>query len=531
MGENEVVLRNHSNGITQGFVGEGRCADQQTPYWFGLQFHCNTANNTGTNFHSREANGAPPNEQSIHTIRGYQGEGTFGASNVFSGLEDMHFRITTTTTIVPFIRYIHASGQAPENFTQYGSGFNYLQRKQRDGYIICGAAGEEPHYIHTHDMWPELRDRILTKKMAYGNSRYLYDQLIDAGSTDEVVQEIVNSWPQSVWELRDYLLARSPYLSVTSLKELINRSYVPDAIKTEICIANPDATRSDNFLHWAEFEADYPLPGYLIQTIEDSWDTYTYRTAMEYQLAEKHMIYTQTVYQGIHCLLNDTAHAHPDTLRWVWQQLRTDGARYAEAALLLGQQKYASADSVIMAMPEERDMDPMQLDERARMLKYIRVLGDAAGVGRNEYQLLQPELDSLVTVVGLHYDRPAVWADNLLCKAYGQCRAPYTGPVGAPKSLPYRDLTRPEEALSNSTFRLQPNPTRDDVVFFYDLEGASSGTIVIRDPAGKVLSSMLLSVGTEQANWNSVGLSPGLYLVEYHKEGTLISTERLIVQQ
>jgi hypothetical protein len=55
--------------------------------------------------------------------------------------------------------------------------------------------------------------------------------------------------------LRDYLLDLSPYLSVDALKELVSQD-VPVAMKAEILVANPDATRTDWFLRWAQHEAN-----------------------------------------------------------------------------------------------------------------------------------------------------------------------------------------------------------------------------------------------------------------------------------
>ena len=127
-----------------------------------------------------------------------------------------------------------------------------------------------------------------------------------------------------------------------------------------------------------------------------------------------------------------------DTLRWAWQQLRTNGARYAEAAILLEHGLYEEADSLVEAMPEERELRPGELDERGRMLTYINVLATAAADNRNAHQLNTHEVAQLEQMIGTNYDRPSNWASNLLCASYKKCRAPYTGPTSSPKSLRVR---------------------------------------------------------------------------------------------
>lgn len=188
----------------------------------------------------------------------------------------------------------------------------------------------------------------------------------------------------------------------------------------------------------------------------------------------------------MHYLQDDTVAVNSDSLLWAWRQLRTNGARYSEAAILMAESRFAEADSVIQAMPVEREMRPGELNERGRMLKYIDILGGAASNGRNLYQLHSSEVDSLKNMIGDHYDRPAVWASNLLCKVYNKCRAPYTGPSPTPKSMNVRDLTQPEESVRTGSFGLQPNPTRDVVYFQYEhlAEGAKA-MIVIRQLNGR----------------------------------------------
>ncbi len=105
------------------------------------------------------------------------------------------------------------------------------------------------------------------QKLLYGNTRYLYDQLIDGGNTDEVLAEIMAAWPQDAWDLRNYLLSRSPYLTVDVLKEMMDKPGFPEAMKAEICIANPDATRQEGFIKWLEYECLYPPSQSLIASI------------------------------------------------------------------------------------------------------------------------------------------------------------------------------------------------------------------------------------------------------------------------
>jgi hypothetical protein len=275
------------------------------------------------------------------------------------------------------------------------------------------------------------------------------------------------------------------------------------------------------------------LPGYLADAVEASWNTRTYRTTLEESVADKHTRLTQLVGRAIHLLQTDTVPPPPDTLRWVWQQLRTNRARYSEAALLIGQGKLNIARAVIEAMPAEKDQKAPEEQERQRMLTYIDVLASAASDGRNAYKLTSTEVQELEDMVGTHYDRPANWASNLLCAVYGKCRAPYTGDVPLPKSSRGRTRDASVPMHSVSAYGLQPNPTRSHVSFTYnDPEHAEeAGHIVVRDLAGRTMTTLLMNGPQGQQALDAGGLAPGTYVVEYLRSGEVVHTEKLIVQQ
>lgn len=71
----------------------------------------------------------------------------------------------------------------------------------------------------------------------------------------------------------------------------------------------------------------------------------------------------------------------------MWQQLRTNAARYAEAGLLMSMEDHAGALAVLQAMAQERPLRDMEEAERGRMAAYIEVLQAAANDERDACQL------------------------------------------------------------------------------------------------------------------------------------------------
>ena len=254
---------------------------------------------------------------------------------------------------------------------------------------------------------------------------------------------------------------------------------------------------------------------------------------LEENIADKHTRLNQAVNRAIEILQTDTVPPPPDSLRWAWQQLRTNRARYSEAALLLGLGDHAGAQAVVEAMPAEREPKAPEEQERQRMLTYISVLRTAADDGRNHYQLTSAEVTELETMIGTHYDRPSNWASNLLCAAYGKCRAPYTGDVAVPKAGRTRERSVEPAQAGASAYGLQPNPARNWVTFNYNTHDSNSnaGRIEVRDLSGRMVTSLMMNGPQGQQIFDTRGIAPGTYLVRYLSGGELVHAERLIIQQ
>ena len=241
---------------------------------------------------------------------------------------------------------------------------------------------------------------------------------------------------------------------------------------------------------------------------------------------------TQATNHLLYLYQRDTLRNNPDSLRWVWRQLRTNAARYAEAGSLIGQGRLTDAHDLVDAMPDERSMNQEELDERARMLTYIDILSTAADHDRTPYQLDSQEVSDLDDMVGDNYDQPSAWASNLLCTVYRICRSPYTGGDGGERR-PLQQTSGNAQPTSRSTsqFSLQPNPARGWVAFNYQLPKPSpQGQIVVRDFTGRPVAQLPMNAQQGQQVLDTRGLAAGTYLVEYRDAAMTLHADKLVIE-
>ncbi len=185
---------------------------------------------------------------------------------------------------------------------------------------------------------------------------------------------------------------------------------------------------------------------------------------LESTLAFHHTEMTQSATIMIARYSNDSTGVQLDSMRFVWQQIRTTAARYAEALSLMEGLAYDQARAVVEAIPQEHQLKPKELTERDKMLTVIDLLIPVFASGRSEAELSLAEQDQLEQLTYSSFDRAAIWGQNLLCFHYQRCRPPFTGgDDGEPKSLPQVQLGN----TSILKLRVAPNPSSSWVEISY----------------------------------------------------------------
>ncbi len=539
---NDVVFRNTGANLLRGFVGEGVCASLAPSYTpvIGLQLKCNINQNNEWNLVSRKANDEDDDLQDLHTIRANQGESNLPMDNQFDGWDGTNDKwdFLVTTTYTP-ISYWHRNSGVDPFVPQVSSdpviaAQNFLMNPQQVIVTPTNTCNKRIQRLPglSDGLSPgEVKEFIETEKIAYGTTRYLYDQLIDGGSTDEVVQEITDAWPQDAWDLRAYLMSKSPYLSTSVLKDLNAQNKLPQAMYVEVCAANPDATKADGFTAWLKSEAPHPLPDYMVATIEDSWNVRTYRTNLELTMADRHASMSQAGNLLIEVYSGDTVYDPQDSLRMLWQEIRTPAARYAEAIAWMQRGEFDFARNLVAGIPQEHTkLREKELSERDRMLALIDLLKAFDQADRELDELTLAEQDQLESISQGSSDRAATWAQNLLCFHYDRCAAPYTGEAGdgGPKA---RALVNEVEPSDVAILTISPNPSATWSAVNIVLSNTDDhASLVVMDLAGKVVQRQRLAHATQQVVLDTRGLAPGAYLVELRSDNASLAQEKLIVQ-
>ena len=332
--------------------------------------------------------------------------------------------------------------------------------------------------------------------------------------------------------MRDYLLSLSPYLSLEALKAAMMKPEFPAAMKAEVCIANPDAVKKEGFMDWLRHECPYAPGESLLETIEASWDTQTYRTQLEAALAYDHGEMTQAANLLLQYHQSDTVE-HVDSLRGVWQLLRTPAARYAEALTYVQEKQFAQAVAIVESIPLEHDLRDKEESERGHMLDLLSAFENIHATSGSYSKMTAGDVATIQAIIGTYHDRATNWAQNILCWYHGQCQPPWTGGEmgdNTPKSR--RMETANEAGPKPVCLRLYPNPSSNWTTAEIELATEpKNAALVVQDIAGRVLQRLVVSNRATQMVLDSRSLAPGSYRVDLSNDGTILHSETLIIRQ
>lgn len=195
----------------------------------------------------------------------------------------------------------------------------------------------------------------------------------------------------------------------------------------------------------------------------------------------------------------------------------------------LQEDNFDSAYAVMDRLPVEFKLKAKEVNEKDRTKQYIGLVQGWRMAGRTDAELKESEVAALEAFAEGQYDRPAEWAQNLLCFGYGRCRAPLTGGFDRPQ--PRMVAVATADAPTSAGLSIHPNPANSWVAFNYNLQALPDhAELIVRDAAGREVYRAALQASEQQQLWDTREVASGTYNAVLVNSGHLLCTEKLIVK-
>ncbi|MCG9910089.1 MAG: T9SS type A sorting domain-containing protein [Flavobacteriales bacterium] len=373
------------------------------------------------------------------------------------------------------------------------------------------------------------KTEFFSAKSNYDDVRYVYDNLLNGGNTQSTLQQVENSWPAQAWELRNQLLAKSPFLGMEVLYGVAERTDVlPHALMLEVFMANPHCAKDRRFLAYLE-NKPVPMPVWMISLLAGN-TARTLKDDLEAAMSQQAVVWATAADEIIHHYLSDETDYSPDSaLAWV-NRKTTYVAKLQKSDLSAANTAYGDALADIQLIRDSfvKLPDELTADLNSREDLYTLL----AGFGQDYWAL-----DTAAQLTLLNFALSGKMAGhteaaNILRFFYGYA-IDHTLFAEEPEPKSIKNSTTGNTHHDALLMKVYPNPGNEYVVFEYILPDlpplGNEFWAEILDLEGRVLFSESLN-GTKGVKTIDVsGFKSGAYLYRLSgKTGTLESGTLII---
>jgi hypothetical protein len=359
----------------------------------------------------------------------------------------------------------------------------------------------------------ELKDSFYSYQYNYDNYNSLFHQLIDEGSTPGILEDIENSDPSEAEILRARMLALSPYVSLDALYSLANQGTLPNVYLLEVIMANPEASRNEQFIEFLRNSAPSPFPEFMITLIQNSWQGATLRSALENNISSTHGQMTNiqndilTISRVMSTFFNEDS-----IFSWM-QKVPSLRNSYSVIEYLLNKKDYQQSLAILNSLPLTFNFS--ELDE-LEYSSYTALYNFKKNLLENNIEINQLDSTRITQLKEIadipDYCFPRAMARSALCFFYNICYS--NGERNLPEVPQNRFKPLSDELTDESkSIVVYPNPARDYVAFYYKLDNKNEvKEILVADIMGKPVYRNAIKGSTGQHVWNTEKIADGQYI-------------------
>ncbi len=509
----------------------------------GLEFRCNNFINNltdvyvGTNFNwaQRVARGGVRKNQGNPDPRGVSFTLTQDlAGNLFSsGTQHTYDVNNSFSEAVNYYHHAAAAGLRTEpdlnqNVNTFDAGVSYAEANACPTRLAVRPEGDTSLAI-SYSYTAATAD--LTQYAALADSiKDLMEQLVDGGNTLALQVQILFTEAHEYYQLYQDLLAQSPYLSLSTLEEVVRREDFPDLMLRNIFMANPQAAK-EPYLMDLLTELHPGMPQQMVDDILDGKDNFG---ALELLQIE----YSNHISRGLRAAdrkleLYKTDESTTDNLyadaKAVLQAVELPYYQYRRAELEYRMGNPTGAAAILEAVGNSEGLDEDQREEHRDHTAWFNLMSELEG--GDLCHCTGGQLDALATM-GLSAAHSSALARSVL--AFREVEVEYTEPMVIPPALAAKkairaNATGTQTAYANS---LYPNPAHAYFIIEVDpqLYRGPGMRVEVTDPGGRLLLSR--DMNEQIAYLSTAQLPNGVYGIEV-KSGThtLLHTKVVVAKR
>jgi hypothetical protein len=356
--------------------------------------------------------------------------------------------------------------------------------------------------------------------------------LVDGGNTEGTKDMVENAWPDETMEVRDDLMAKSPYLSDEVMLSAVKQQVVlPSVIVTEILVANPHSAKSDTLLN--EFFAREDVTNSQLDEVEVNRMVTGAKESLESKLTGYRGKRDYSLSQLIHSYYTDTLMKNPnDSVITLLQPLEYPTARYKLAEALFHKKDFQQAIDVLDDLAEEQSIFGDELEQHNQFRSMYAWWQTVHNSGKNLFSLTESDLTTLQGIYTQSAGKARAMTHNMII-ALGLID--YQEPYILPEPELKNEKVRPRKAerrIGVPALNVFPNPAKEYMIIECVTESIPSTKMLqILDSNGKLVMVQNLDRLSGYSVVDLRQLPAGVYMGNVVVDGKLHSTIKVILNR
>lgn len=399
--------------------------------------------------------------------------------------------------------------------------------------VVTTAPSNSCPLTYTHGIVIGHPGKMVQKLGEMQELAYTYTQIIDDGNTQGTINEIELTWSEDAWELREQLIARSPYNSEAVLIAAIDKNIMPHGMLLEVLLSNPDALRSGDVIKEVETALIDPMPQYMIDLLYASRDETTLRTNMESALSVLHAEVSDLQKRTMHQeYFKDEDSTAPDSSLFFLSKLHTLGSNYTLAFAKAERGNYNAAISLLDSTLAYYKLKTYQVNEANALKNLLLFLQGAHNAGHTLANLDTTEITALQQIAenptaGLAAQK----AQNALCFHYGICYDATGTPKNNAPHKPPKRVNKDELIGKINNSIVYPSPADGFITVAYNLLHAKENTVlhIYDNIARNVFSIKLGEAYQGEKLIDTRNFTNGIYILEIRQDDIQIEVNKFVV--
>jgi len=380
------------------------------------------------------------------------------------------------------------------------------------------------------------RSGIETRISENNNEAVIYsdslDVLIDEGNTAALNLDVTTSMPPETMELRDELLAASPYLSDTVMVNAAEKEDVlPNSIITEVLTANPQSAKSDKVLTKLDERDNPPNENQMGQILAND-SVIGHKESLESKLSYYTSEKARAVYDLSRLFMHDTTDlAIHDSIELARTNINSAASRYQQAFCRLNSNDSLGVINLLSNIPAEFDLDDTKSDYHDYFVDYFDVLFEMQTQNKTIIEIDSSQKATIHSIMDNTGGLLHAYARNILILTDGLV---YHEPYLLSDTSSNKSATAKENAYSHfwdeeNYFKLYPNPANGYITLEYKLDYGTSKPVV------EVISVDGIHVSTFRL-FNSTGIKIidlrdwkcGTYILRLTSNGKMLQSAKFV---